>query len=209
MHTFQGAGLESLLVDPSQGPRLIEPQPAGLAGPQDARAVGWALTLRASFLLSLPEREVLFLPPFLEQETETFLGAGCSVACPRSQGSGVSEPSGPSPGNLILGWKPLKWKVTHPPQAPAFFTSSITDSLYPSLSPKQEALLPCNPVLCSAQSCPLLSEERGPWWEVGRVVWPPALGGTEGRGWFSRLPCWLCQTLLVSPCLLGFLLHPA
>ena len=63
MHAFQGAGLESLLVDPSQGPWPIEPQPTGLASPQDVRAMGWALMLRASFLLSLPEREVLFLPP--------------------------------------------------------------------------------------------------------------------------------------------------
>ena len=119
----------------------------------------------------------------------------------------MSEPSGPSPGNLILGWKSLKWKVTHPPQAPAFFTSSIADCPYPSPPPKQEALL--LPVLCSAQSCPLLSEERGPWGVGGWVVGPPAWGGTEGGGWFSRLPCWLSQTLLLFSCCLGFLLHPA
>ena len=62
----------------------------------------------------------------------------------------MSEPSGPSPGNLILGWKPPKWEVTHPPQAPAFFTSSIADSHYPSPSPNRQALLQCDPVLCPA-----------------------------------------------------------
>ena len=42
----------------------MEPQPTSLAGPQAVYAVGWALILRASFLLSLPEREVLLLHPF-------------------------------------------------------------------------------------------------------------------------------------------------